>query len=108
MNINSTISVSKSPPDCILGRAHFLPGSACGQSPARVGKMPVQLWQSERHTQMCPRRPDCQKMSGGFLPKNYIGSGALSKSKCAVSPRDTGLIPKERKNPLHDNPIIFT
>ena len=31
---------------------HFLPGSARGQSPARVGKYSVQLWQSERHTQM--------------------------------------------------------
>ncbi len=47
-------------------------------------------------------------MSGGFLPKNYIRSGAFSKSKRTVSPRDTGLIPKDRKNPLHDNPIIPT
>ena len=47
-------------------------------------------------------------MSGGFLPKNYIRSGAFSKSKRTVSPGDTGLIPKNRKNPLHDNPIIFT
>ena len=31
---------------------HFLPGSARGQSPARVGKKSVQLWQSERHTHL--------------------------------------------------------
>ena len=29
---------------------HNLPGSARGQSTERLGKMPVQLWQSERHT----------------------------------------------------------
>lgn len=44
----------------------------------------------------------------GFLPKNYIRSGAFSKSKRAVSPGDTGLIPKNVENPLHDNLIIFT
>lgn len=44
----------------------------------------------------------------GFLPKNYIKSGAFSKSKCTVSPRDTGLVPKDRKNPLRDNSIIST
>ncbi|MBP5362000.1 MAG: hypothetical protein J6Y71_03085 [Ruminococcus sp.] len=44
----------------------------------------------------------------GFLPKNYIRSGAFSKSKRTVSPRDTGLIPEDRENPLHDNPIIST
>ena len=47
-------------------------------------------------------------MSGGFLPKNYIRSGAFSKSKSTVSPRDTGLIPKNGENPLHDNLIIPT
>lgn len=44
----------------------------------------------------------------GFLPSNYIRSGAFSKSKRAVSPGDTGLIPKNGENPLHDNLIIFT
>ena len=44
----------------------------------------------------------------GFLPSNYIRSGAFSKSKCAVSPRDTGLIPKNRENALRDNLIIST
>ena len=47
-------------------------------------------------------------INNGFLPKNYIGSGAFSKSKRAVSPGDTGLILKNRKNPLHDNLIIST
>lgn len=47
-------------------------------------------------------------MSGGFLPKNYIRSGAFSKSKRTVSPRDTGLIPEYRKNPFCDNLIIPT
>lgn len=43
-----------------------------------------------------------------IFPKNYIRSGAFSKSKRTVSPRDTGLIPKDRKNPLRDNLIIPT
>lgn len=38
---------------------------------------------------------------GGFLPKNYIRSGAFSKSKRAVSPGDTGLIPKNGENPFN-------
>ena len=44
----------------------------------------------------------------GFLPKNYIRSGAFSKSNSAVSPRDTGFIPKDRKKTLRDNLIIST
>lgn len=47
-------------------------------------------------------------MSGGFLPKNYIRSGAFSKSKRTVSPRDTGLVSENGENPLHDNLIIST
>lgn len=47
-------------------------------------------------------------MSGGFVPSYYIRSGAFSKSKRAVSPGDTGLIPKNGENPLHDNLIIST
>ena len=37
-------------------------------------------------------------INNGFLPKNYIGSGALSKSPITVSSRDTGFIPEDRKN----------
>ena len=44
----------------------------------------------------------------GFLPKNYIRSGAFSKSKRTVSPRDTGLIPKNRKNPFNSSDLIPT
>lgn len=51
---------------------------------------------------------DCWHFFHGFLPSNYIRSGAFSKSKRAVSPRDTGLIPEDRKNPLHDNLTIST
>ena len=47
-------------------------------------------------------------MSGGFLPKNYIRSGAFSKSKCTVSPRDTGLISKNGENLLALSCIIPT
>ena len=44
----------------------------------------------------------------GFLPKNYIRSGAFSKSKRTVSPGDTGLIHENRKKPLRDNLVIST
>lgn len=44
----------------------------------------------------------------GFLPKNYISSGAFSKSKHTVSPGDTGLVSENGENPLHDNLIIST
>ena len=38
---------------------HNLPGSARGQSPARVGKYSVQLWKSERHTQFSDIQEEC-------------------------------------------------
>ena len=38
---------------------------------------------------------DAFDYSLGFLPKNYIRSGAFSKSLTAVSPRHTGFIPKD-------------
>ena len=46
-------SVITAPYPCTAGmRVRFILVSIfTGQSPARVGKMPVQLWQSERHTQ---------------------------------------------------------
>ena len=35
-----------------------------------------------------------------FLPSNYIGSGALSKSLIAVSEKDTRLVPEDKQNPF--------
>lgn len=44
----------------------------------------------------------------GFLPKNYIRSGALSKSRITVSPRHTGLIPKDKQNYESEKTLITT
>ena len=43
---------------------------------------------------------DCWHFFHGFLPSNYIGSGALSKSLTAVSEKDTGLVPEDNQNPF--------
>ncbi len=37
-------------------------------------------------------------MTHGFLPSNYIGSGALSKSLITVSENDTRLVPEDKQN----------
>ena len=38
--------------------------------------------------------------TNGFLPSNYIGSGALSKSLITVSEKDTRLVPEDKQNPF--------
>ena len=43
---------------------------------------------------------DAFDYSLGFLPKNYIRSGALCQSGAAVSEKDTRLVPKNGENPL--------
>ena len=43
-----------------------------------------------------------------FLPSNYIGSSALSKSLIAVSEKDTRLVPKNGENPLNSFDLIPT
>ena len=51
---------------------------------------------------------DCWHFFHGFLPSNYIRTGAFSKSKRAVSPGDTGLVSENGEKPLDLSCTIST
>ena len=51
---------------------------------------------------------DAFDYSLGFLPKNYIRSGALCQSGAAVSQKDTGLVSKDKQNYESEKTLITT
>ncbi len=59
----------------------------------------------EGHCEMIAER---RRVTVRFLPSNYIGSGALSKSLNTVSEKDTRLVPEDNQNPFDFVHLIHT